>query len=101
MVDKEFQGCKTLVNICANLRSGEKALIISDETTREIGDAIFKAAKEDNIVAPTNSFFPPYTTTLPLLYLCPEKFFHGKYLFHKFGEFFVILYLCMFCITDI
>ena len=36
----------TLVNSCANLRSGEKALIISDETTREIGDAIFKAAKQ-------------------------------------------------------
>ena len=30
---------------------------------------VFNAASEDNIVAPINSFFPPYTTTLPLLYL--------------------------------
>ncbi len=30
---------------------------------------VFKAAKDDSIVAPTNSFLPPYTTTLPLLYL--------------------------------
>ena len=58
-MNKEFQGCQTLVNICANLNSNERALIISDETTREIGDAIFKAAKEGDIV-----IIPPYSFSL-------------------------------------
>ena len=30
---------------------------------------VFRAASEDNMVAPINSLFPPYITTLPLLYL--------------------------------
>ena len=39
------QGCQTLVKVCANLKPGEKALIISDETTRDIGEAICDVAK--------------------------------------------------------
>ena len=36
MMKKELKGCWALVNVCANLSSGEKALIISDETTKEV-----------------------------------------------------------------
>ena len=42
---------------------------------------VLKAACADSMVAPVNSFCPPYTTTLPLLYLCPNAFFQGKYFF--------------------
>ena len=42
---------------------------------------VLNAACADSIVAPVNSFCPPYTTTRPLLYLWPKVFFHGN-LFH-------------------
>ena len=48
---------------------------------------VLNAAWAESMVAPVNSFCPPYTITLPLLYLWPKGFFHGKYFIHKSGEF--------------
>lgn len=35
-----------LVRVCADLKAGERALIISDESTKEIGEVLFRAACE-------------------------------------------------------
>lgn len=43
-VDSAVRGCETLVTVCADLKSYETALIISDETTRQIGESIVAAA---------------------------------------------------------
>ena len=33
-------GCETLVRVCADLKPGEQALVVSDTGTREIGEAL-------------------------------------------------------------
>ena len=60
MMNNEILGCQTLVKICANLHYGDKALIISDNTTREIGNAIFMASKEVTSLA-KHLVIPPFT----------------------------------------
>ena len=39
------RGCRTLVEVCANLAPGEKALIISEARTEEIGRALGRAVR--------------------------------------------------------
>ena len=43
-LDKATRGCDTLVGVCAGLQPGEEAMVISDETTREVGELIAVAA---------------------------------------------------------
>jgi len=45
-----LRGCRTLVRNCADLKAGESALIISDEQTQAVGEAIEKAAR---LISPT------------------------------------------------
>ena len=40
-----MQGCDTLVRVCAGVRPGEHALVVSDQHTRQIGEAISQAAR--------------------------------------------------------
>jgi leucyl aminopeptidase (aminopeptidase T) len=40
------RGCRTLVACCADLKRGERALVISDRTTRPVGALIDAAARE-------------------------------------------------------
>ena len=55
-----IQGCQALVNVCANLHSSEKALVISDETTQEIGEAIVESAKAVTSLV-VHRILPPLT----------------------------------------
>lgn len=43
-LDDVTRGCETLVEVCADLQPGETAMVISDETTREIGGLIATVA---------------------------------------------------------
>lgn len=36
-------GCEVLVRVCADLKPGEKVLIMSDQNSRKIGEAIAQA----------------------------------------------------------
>ena len=55
---------------------------------------------------PGLAFHPPnlyigYVGLSIVFSLTLARFFHGKFDIHKSGKFFLILYLCVFCITDI
>jgi len=39
------RGCEALVGVCANLSAGERALIVVDRTTREVGEALASVAQ--------------------------------------------------------
>ena len=43
---RTHRGCRTLVECCADLKRGERALVISDQTTRPVGAMIAAAAEE-------------------------------------------------------
>ena len=59
--DDIWRGCETLVRVCADLKPDETALILSDENTREIGEAI--AATAHGVSGQvTHCVIPPFTT---------------------------------------
>ena len=53
------RGCETLVRVCADLKPDENTLIVSDENTREIGEAIAVVSREVSAQV-THRVIPPF-----------------------------------------
>ena len=45
-IDSATLGCETLVKVCADFKPGETALVISDATTRDVGELIAAVASQ-------------------------------------------------------